>query len=369
MAEGAYGGRKWWTSYFTLDDYDWTKIAANGKIDDKASQTANNTYFGSRDWRHKSFGEETDSNMKPVAQSEFSFGADKKLTEEISFGVRVVYKHLIQTIEDIGYLDANLNEAYVIGNPGMGAALQKKDGGLFSDDFWPCPKAKREYWGVNLTLEKRFSDNWQAGINYTWSRLAGNYGGLFSSDESGRQGPNVDRYWDLYWERYDLHGNPYDGVLPSDRPHYLKAYGSYLFPFGLTVGASVYGRSGFPQTTSIGFNDMTSYPDGYFDTGKRPPFTIWGDLYAEYNLRIAKKYAVNFNVQVNNFTNTKTIQSYDDSPLMVQLRLTDDQILAQKTNYSDWKTLTSAIEKDPQYGKWASRFGTWTMRFGARFSF
>ena len=37
MAEGAYGGFKWWTSYYTLDTWDWTKIAANGDINDRAS--------------------------------------------------------------------------------------------------------------------------------------------------------------------------------------------------------------------------------------------------------------------------------------------------------------------------------------------
>jgi len=307
--------------------------------------------------------------MLPVAQSEFSFGADKKITEEISFGARLVYKHLIRTIEDIGYLDANMSEAYVIGNPGLGAALQKKDGGFFSDEFWPCPKAKREYWGLNLSLEKRFSNNWYGGINYTWSHLSGNYGGLYSSDENGRAGPNVDRYWDLYFERYDLHGRPLDGILPSDRTHYFKAFGTYNFPFGLSLGIVAYGYSGLPRTTSIGFNDMTSYPDGYFDTGKRTPFLLRADLYAEYSFKITQKYRVNLNATVYNFTNASTITSYDDSPLMVQLRLSDAQILAQKTNYTDWHTFIQNIEKDPQYGKWSARYDAWSIRFGARFSF
>ena len=235
--------------------------------------------------------------------------------------------------------------------------------------FWPTPKPKREYYGVNLTLEKRFSDNWQGGINYTWSKLYGNYGGLASSDEAGRVSPNVERYYDLYFERYDLHGRPLDGNLPSDRSHYFKAYGSYAFPFGLTVGVVAYGRGGLPRTTTIPFNDMTSYADGYFDTGKRTPFTFWADMYVEYNLRIATRYVVNLNVTISNITNTSTAQGYFDTPFIQTLRWSDAQILAQKTNYVDWHTEIASHEPDPRYGLVTSYFGAWSMRFGARFSF
>lgn len=250
MAEGAYGGFKWWTSYYTLDDYDWTKIAASGDITNKADQAAAGKYMGSSNERTTSW-DTTEPNMKPVSQSEVSFGAEKKLTEELSFSARLVYKHLIRTIEDVGVLmqdaQGNWSEQYYIANPGEGWTRPVSQGGRFADKYWPCPKPKREYYALNLALEKRFSNNWQGGINYTWSRQTGNYGGLSSSDESGRNSPNVERYWDLYFERYDIHGRPLDGVLPTDRPHYIKAYGSYAFPFGLTVGTTVYGMAGLPR--------------------------------------------------------------------------------------------------------------------------
>jgi len=372
MAEGAYGGFKWWTSYYTLDDFDWTKIAANGDLKDQASQAAGGTYFGSRNWRTGSF-EDTEPNMKPVSQSEMSFGVEKKLTEEMSFSARFVYKHLITTIEDIGYYDADFNEQYFIGNPGEGKATPVSQGGVFSDAYWAAPKPKREYFALNLSLEKRFSNNWQGGVSYTWSQMKGNYGGLSSSDEAGRNSPNVERYWDMWFERYDLHGNAYNGILPSDRTHYLKAYGSYAFPFGLTTGVVAYGRSGLPKTTNISFNDMQAFPDGYYDTGERLPFTFWADVYLEYNLRIAKKYTVNLNATISNITNTSTIQGWYDRYNYTMLRLTDEALLAQKTNYQDWKTLlakqVTVDALDPRYGMWTSRYGARSWRLGARFSF
>ncbi len=368
MAEGAYGGFKWWSTYYALDTYNWPLIAASGDINNKADQAAGGAFGMTRNWRAVSW-DSTDPGLKPVSQSEFSFGAEKKITEEISFSARLVYKHLIRTIEDVGVLDANFNEFYYIANPSEGYAQPISKGGRFNDMFWPTPKPKREYYGLNLTLEKRFSNNWQGGLNYTWSQLKGNYGGLASSDENGRVSPNVERYYDLYFERYDLHGRPLDGNLPSDRTHYMKAYASYAFPFGLTVGVVGYGRGGTPRVTTIPFNDMTSYPDGYFDTGKRNPFVLWADLYVEYNLRIAKKYVVNLNVTVNNATNTSTATGYFDTPFIQMLRWSDAQILAQTTNYVDWHTEIATHEPDVRYGKVTGYFGSWSMRFGARFSF
>jgi hypothetical protein len=376
MAEGAYGGFKWWTSYYTLDDYDWTKIAASGDITNKADQAACGKYMGSSNERTTSW-DTTEPNMKPVSQSEVSFGAEKKLTEEFSFSARLVYKHLIRTIEDVGVelqdAQGNWSEQYYIANPGEGWTRPVSQGGRFADIYWPCPKPKREYYALNLALEKRFSNNWQGGISYTWSRMTGNYGGLSSSDESGRNSPNVERYWDLYFERYDIHGRPLDGVLPSDRPHYIKAFGSYMFPFGLTVGTTVYGMAGLPRTTNLNFNGMQIFADGYFDTGKRTPFLLYADLYLEYNLRIAKKYTINLNTTIFNFTNTSTITGYYERPNYTMLRLTDAELIAQKTNYKDWRQwLNEKItvnKDDPRYGMWTSRYGAWYWRLGARLSF
>jgi hypothetical protein len=376
MAEGSYGGFKWWTSYYTLDDYNYEKIAASGDISNQADQAAAGTYMGSRNWRTATW-DTTDPDLKPVAKSEISFGADKKITEEISFSARFVYNHLIRTIEDVGILvqDAagNFSEVYYTANPSEGVTRQVSDGGKFPDEFWPVPKGKREYFGLNLALEKRFSNNWQGGINYTWSQIKGNCGGLSSSDENGRNAPNVERYWDLFFERYDIHGNPLDGILPSDRTHYIKAYASYAFPFGLTVGVVGYGRSGLPKTTVLSFNDMQIFPDGYFDTGERTPFAAWADLYLEYSLRIAKKYTVNLNATIANFTNTSTATAYNMQANYGMLRLTDEELLGQRDNYRDWRSWMEEkilVNRDhPTYGWVTQRFNPWQWRIGARVGF
>ena len=246
--------------------------------------------MGSRNWRTGLVRDTTDPDLKPVSQSEISFGAEKKITRRdlLQRPVRLQAPH--PDDRGRGRPDAgrqgNYSEQYYIANPGEGWTPARRPRAAASPTIsGPPPRRSGSTSALNLALEKRFSNNWQGGVNYTWSQMKGNYGGLSSSDENGRNSPNVERYWDLWFERYDIHGNPLDGILPSDRTHYFKVYGSYAFPFGLTVGVVGYGRSGLPETTTLSFNDMQVFPDGYFDTGERIPFLFWADLYLEYNLR------------------------------------------------------------------------------------
>jgi hypothetical protein len=366
MAEGAYGGFKWKTDYYELNNPDFQLIAASGLLDDRTSQEAGGLYVGTMDWRIPSW-DSTDPNLKPVAQREISFGAEKKLTEDISLSVRLVQKHLIRTIEDTGVLTP-AGEFYYNTNPGFGWSLPISQGGKFSDAFPACKKAKREYYGMNLSLEKRFSNNWQGGINYTLSRTAGNYGGLSSTDENGRNSPNVERYYDLWFMNYDITGAVLDGPLPQDRMHYIKAYGSYALPFGLTIGVTAYGRSGLPLTTVLNTNNVTIYPNNRADLG-RLPFTVWADLYVEYTFRFNGK-AIALNLQVNNVTNTKTVQGQQTALNRRSMPISDASLIAGNFDYL--AALNAAGDpywKDISFGSWNGRYGTWSAMLGARFSF
>ncbi|MDI6697365.1 MAG: TonB-dependent receptor [Candidatus Saccharicenans sp.] len=388
MAEGAFGGFKWKNSYFALNELDWTLIAANfintGNFEDLADQApGGNEYLGTIDFRYPSF-DAVDPSMKPVSQMEISFGAEKKILEDLSFSARAVYKHLIRTIEDIGAYEeispGNFAEVYMFANPGYGWARPVSQGGIISDAFWPMPKAKRDYYGLNLALEKRFSHNWQGGINYTLSRVQGNYGGLASSDEAGRVSPNVERYFDYWFMPFKADGTELGGPLPHDRTHYIKAYGSYAFPFGLTVGVTAYARSGYPLSTRINLCNAYMWPNGYGDLG-RLPWNVWADVYVEYTLRFAGKYGVGINLQVNNITNTKSITGkifdlnrvgsrYNSGPAFGNVYYED--LMLNGTFKDQWQTLFTqdpVVDPHPAFGWWSSRFGTWSARLGFKFTF
>jgi len=403
MAEGAFGGFKWQTDYYTLDVADYRLIAANNLVgntdpgagasgDAAISQAAGGTYLGTIDWRIPSF-ETLQPDMLPVGQQEISVGAEKKLTEDLSLSARGVWKHLLRTIEDIGIITPE-GEQYYQGNPGsqwvidLFHNLQEVPTGL---DYWDQRPAIRNYYGLNVSLEKRFSHNWQGAINYTLSLTKGNYGGLTSTDEFGRNSPNVERSYDLWFMMYEMDGTPVNGTLPQDRTHYIKAYGSYTFPMGLTLGFAAYGRSGNPISTRLSFNNAYNYPYGYGDLG-RLPFTAWADVYAEWAIKVGSRYTVAFNAQMSNVTNTKTWQNARYAPTRNSMAIPDElllngEVVNPSTTEVDalgrtyyWVDRMAYYRPDityigyesaqamPQKG-YNERFGTWTLRFGARFSF
>jgi hypothetical protein len=394
MGQLTFGGSKRVEDYYALNNPDWRLIAASGVIDDPASQSANgaNIFGGSMDYLPPSLNR-VDPAIKPTSQREISFGAEKKLIEDLSLSVRFVNKHLIRTIEDVGVFTregTTMFQDFWVTNPGFGVSRQISDGGRLEDtftdpgpdnqfgtaddgltyDLWPCAKATREYMGLNISLEKRFSHNWQGGFNYTLSRVYGNYSGLASSDEAGRLGPSVEQDYDRWFMGYDGHGNVLNGALPQDRTHYFKAYGSYAFPFGLTVGAVAYGRSGLPLSTKVLFASKYFYVNGRGDMG-RLPFTFWADLFLDYTLKFGKRYRASINLQINNVTSTDTIQSriftanrsnFSGNTYYVQI--------LNGTFVENYESIIAARGiTHPMYGEWETRFGPWSGRLGLKFSF
>ena len=171
---------------------------------------------------------------------------------------------------------------------------------------------------------------------------------------------------------YDGQGNVLDGPLPQDRTHYFKAYGSYAFPFGLTVGFVGYGRSGLPVTTKVIYWTKYFYPEGRGDLG-RLPFTFWADIYLDYTMKLGDKYRASINLQIDNVTNTKTIQSRIMTPNVSSFgsynsqynRMILDGTFA--TNYLD--IIADENRTHPAFNQWDTRFGPWSARLGLKFSF
>jgi len=170
--------------------------------------------------------------------------------------------------------------------------------------------------------------------------LYGNYAGLAATDELttpttggtsataqqqagsiSRPGGNVNRYWDLDELLWDSHGNlDVIGRLPTDRPHQVKMYGSYNFPFGTQVGAFFYGASGTPISTYVtSVNGADLFVEGrgnFFDPATntvindyRTPNLFRTDLLLSHELRLGGSGAskrLRFELNVLNVFNQKT---------------------------------------------------------------
>ena len=124
-----------------------------------------------------------DPDIKPMKQSSFSAGTRVPVGRNSVFTVHYIHNDLLETIEDIGFLDAEGDEGYIIGNPGRGLRRDRS-----SRRAPRRPVRRRRGRSASTT---RSSSATTAGSrttgssarNYTLSRLYGNYAGLASSDE------------------------------------------------------------------------------------------------------------------------------------------------------------------------------------------
>lgn len=322
VAANAFGGFKWKSAYYTLDDYDYTKIGVN------------NVYPGTLqavfDFRAPSF-DSVDPDIRPFTQREIAVGADKKLSEDFSVSLRVVNKSVLYAVDDMGVVLPDVGEYYYytwIGSPFIaGKYDEAKAAGLMPQGVPDPPKAKREYWAVNLGFDKRLSNNWLMGFSATWSSLRGNYSGLANSDENGRNNPNGERSFDLWHFQYDLNMNDIDGPLATDRPLVFKLYGSYVFPMGLTIGAVMQAMSGTPITTAWNVDGPGYYPYNRGDLG-RTPFLYYADAYAEYNFRLGSRYNLQFSVNLSNVFNVETATYISGNRYRTNITPGDDALIA-----------------------------------------
>jgi hypothetical protein len=203
-----------------------------------------------------------DPDIKAVRQTEFTFTFERDLGRNFVFLSRYTRKKLDRTIEDVGFINTTGSESYIIGNPGFGGAAA-----YYESQNLESVKAQRQYDAAEFRLERRFADNYYFNANYTLSRLIGNYSGLASTDEYGRQSPNANRFFDGPIFGFKLSGGrDENGRLATDRPHTFKFAGAYSLDwndrFGVlgnnTTEFQVFQvvQSGTPNTS---FADISSF--------------------------------------------------------------------------------------------------------------
>ena len=141
----------------------------------------------------------------------------------MSVGVRYAHKWLDRTIEDVGIHVPGVGEVFFIANPGFGMAEQI----LPAAGARRCRRRSATTTASSSAYASACANRWSMNTSYLWSRLVRQ---LRRSGQLGRERPhvpNVDRYFDGLYMLFDAHGEPVYGLLPTDRPHYLKAQMTY----------------------------------------------------------------------------------------------------------------------------------------------
>lgn len=284
-------------------------------------------------------------NLQPMYQDEYIFGFQAQVLDNVSVGVRGIFRKLQRAIDDFcddrvvhqwaidnGYGDDynELNPDHpfcVMYNPGSDLdRLVDVDGDgtlehvvIGADEVWSAddelvqdglvaagvaklgPKAKRSYKALEIFAEGHWDKFFLQG-SYTWSKSFGNTEGGVKSD-IGQDDTGATQDFD-----YPELMIGAEGYLPNDRRHSLKLFGNYEIDENWSIGGNLLVQSGRPINCFgiLGFDPVgygTSYfscdltvPDGDGDNGNtivprgsagRMPWSRTLDLNVAYKKKLA----------------------------------------------------------------------------------
>ena len=210
-------------------------------------------------------------NLKGPHYDEITIGYERELPLNLLGNIKLIYRTLVDGIED--GVDPETGEL-VLGNPGKG-------------DMSAFPKMQRDYIAFEIVLSSNITTNYNFQVSYILSRLYGNYTGFYDT-ESGMYGP-INPQYDSPEQLVNA-----TGLLPHDRTHTLKFFGSYYFDFGLSLGTSFFIATGKPLSIIGGHSSGPPYYTFLEQRGTngRTP-TVW-----DWNIRLS--YELNRLFGLNN---------------------------------------------------------------------
>jgi hypothetical protein len=314
--------------YYVLDGLN----ADDTPIYDPASLFSDNVYS---DGTVPDVAEVLDSSIEPMYQDEFILGYQFMLNDEWALGIKGTYRDLASIIDDVTIDKAIIandweyhGNTYVLTNPGTDITTwydTDGDGEIeqvsidASDLGYPEPE--RTYTSVELSFDRAWDDVWSISGSYVWSESKGNAEGYVKSD-NGQDDAGLTTDWD-----FPQLMDGANGLLPNDRTHTFKVYGSYQLTEELRLGANFTMQSGRPKNKfgysypseydlweEVGYGNTYYQADGEFNSRGsqgRLDSTYQIDLNATYEMEISGA-DVSFAVDVFNVLNSDTVTRIDE---------------------------------------------------------
>lgn len=159
--------------------------------------------------------------------------------------------------------------------------------------------AKRDIWGIDFELSKRFKNGSNMVFQYSYKWAEGN------SQSDGNA--------DLQGDFVELDPrNPWMmGPTPGTIPHKIKIYGTYRMKFGLDIGAMFYWNNGWKYTESYVFlpgrydiyYNWQNGPKDFQKTGQeQTPSYYQIDLKFNYRLKLSERISLDLFLDIYNVT-------------------------------------------------------------------
>ncbi len=327
-----------------------------------------------------------DPDAKLSFKDELVAGFEYEALGNTNVGIRYTRRNIGRALEDVGlypHVACDLGsqgacdfDTYVMTNPGENTRVIK-DVPELADVAISFEKPIHNYHAVELTMDRRMSDNWSLLGSYRWSRLRGTYEGFFRED-NGQSDPALTSLYDFPTNdpTYSSIGGRFGylgdvrflgalgaGPLPLDRPHQLKVFGNYGFAMGLNVGLGVTGTSGKPLTA------LAAHPN--YGNESEIPITARGEGFetvdgfrrrtpAEWDASVQASYSLNL-------AGGRRVTLLADAFNLFNMRRPIDYNAAVEEAFGvpnpDFGTISSANVAGQMYQ------GPFALRLGARFQF
>jgi outer membrane receptor protein involved in Fe transport len=292
-------------------------------------------------------GDTIDPNAKMSYIDELLVGVERQIASNTSIGVRYIHRNIGRVLEDVAncpmaaYFVASTSSicssvAYTLTNPTAATPINP-DVVAADPDFAGVSFADpvHVYNAVEVTLNRRLSNNWSALASYRWSRLRGNFEGFYR-DDNGQSDPGISSLYDFpqndptytsigapqFGFQGDIQflGNP-DGILPLDRPNQFKVVGNYTL-HDLNLGVGLNAGSGAPLTpltTNPVYGNGGEIPAALRGSGiqtvdglmTRTPFQSDVDVQAAYQFRLGGVRRLTVLADIFNLFNQQIVLGYD----------------------------------------------------------
>jgi hypothetical protein len=197
-------------------------------------------------------GVRLDPDISRPYSDEVTAGVQHELTTDLAVSATFYYRKNKNLLAQLN-VAAPLDTAFVPVDatiPGGGTITVYNEKPEFVGQVDRVITNESEFWenykGIETTLRKRLSHQWQMLASYTYSR--------------GRSS-----YVEVPWNFLDANDpnnlvNIADRVLPSDTPHIFKLAGTYLLPYGLSVSGNYRFYTGKPLTRTVLVTDLNQGP-------------------------------------------------------------------------------------------------------------
>ena len=283
-----------------------------------------------------------DPDVKASYLHEGIVGAEYEVWQGTRVGVRYIHRNIARVLEDVTpfpIVAANLGVEgadsvdYTLTNVTANTPTAGGFGAAFE-------KPIHDYDAVEVTMDRRFADNWGVQTSYRWSRLHGTFEGAYR-DDNGQSDPGITSLFDFptndpsytaigvpeFGFRGDIRflGKLGEGPLPLDRRHQFKIYGNYAFPFGLNAGVGLQLSSGKPLTPfaanpNINYQNGGEIPECARGCGiqtidgfkTRTPFLTDVNAHVDYGVRLGGRRRIVLLADVFNLFDRQTVLDYDN---------------------------------------------------------